>query len=74
MIEKNIGKRNTFSEDWKKVVFKTPTPLVKELAIEVEKFSKEYSDEVFSPLFIAAYQGSLALTESFVAKLEDKNP
>ena len=61
-IEKKIGKRDTFSDDWKKAVFKTPAPMVRELAINVEKFFKIYRGEIFSPLFIAAQQDNLVLT------------
>ena len=69
LIEKHIGKTETFTDDWKKVVFKTPVQIVKELAVAVKKFYKSYESEHFSPLFIAAEQGNLKLTQCTVKKL-----
>ena len=47
MIEKEIGKSNTFSDDWKKVVFKTPVRMVKELAIDTHEICKKIWGKVF---------------------------
>ena len=62
MIEKYIGKMDSFSDDWKKVVFKTPVDMVQQLAIATHDFFKEYDVEYISPLFIAATFGNLKLT------------
>ena len=72
LIEKHIGKNETFTDDWKKVVFKTPVQVVKELAVAVKKFYKSYENDLFSPLFIAAEQGNLGLTQYIIGKVEDK--
>ena len=37
MIEYRIGKRHTFSDDWRRVVFKTQTQIVMDLAIVVNE-------------------------------------
>ena len=77
MIEKHIGHRNTFPDDWKKVVFKTPVQMVKDLAIAVQEFyeteTNMFKDQIYSPLSIAAYQGNFQLTQHFVGKIKDKN-
>ena len=38
MIEKHIGKSNTFPNDWKNVLHKTSVQMVSELAVTVQKF------------------------------------
>ena len=73
IIEKHIGKCSTFSEDWKKAVFKTPNQIVKDLAIAVDKYHKKYSKEKVSPLFISAQQGNLQLSQYLIGKGVDKN-
>ena len=45
MIEKYLGKSNTFPDDWKKVVFKTPVDMVKELAIATHGFFEKYEND-----------------------------
>ena len=78
MIEKNIGKRNTFTEDWKKVVFKTKIQIVKELALATHEFYKlrmkrNWFRQIFSPLYIAADQGKLQLCQYMIGRSIDVN-
>ena len=62
MIEKHIGKWNTFSDDWKKVISKTPTHMVRRLALTVEEFCQnEKFKKKYCPLFIATNQNNLLL-------------
>ena len=51
MIEKHIGKSNTFSNNWKNVVYKTTVPMVGELDVTVYEFYKTGKREN-SPPFI----------------------
>ena len=55
MIEKHIGKPNTFSEDWKNVLFKTPVEMIKKIGMSTNDFYIKFPNlsEQYSPLFIA---------------------
>ena len=62
LIEKHIGKSKKFSDDWKKVISKTPTHMVRRLALTVEEFCQnEKFKKKYCPLFIATNQNNLLL-------------
>ena len=73
MIEKYIGKSNTFPDDWKKVVFKTPVDVIRQLAIATHEYFQKHKKGCFSPLLIAATHGNLQLTQHIIGKMENLN-
>ena len=64
MIQKYASNTSGFLQDWKQVMGKTPTRIVKEIAIQTELFFKsnpERQNDNWSPHFIVADQGDLEL-------------
>ena len=62
MIQKYASNTSGFLQDWKQVMGKTPTRIVKEIAIQTELFFKsnpERQKSNWSPLFIVADQGNM---------------
>ena len=51
MIQKHIGTNNEFLEDWNKIVVKTPTEMVKNLAIAVDQFYNFYQFYTFCQIY-----------------------
>ena len=48
-----------FSDTWKKAICKTPTEIVKKLALAAIIFYEEFEEDQYSPLHIAACQNDL---------------
>ena len=71
-IEKFIGQRNTFSDDWKKVVFKNRVDIIRDLATALQEFYKSPDNqyEIYSPLFIAVEHGNVQLTQHLIRKVK----
>ena len=76
MIQNQVGKVN-ITQDWKMLMFKTPTNTVRELATAVSQFYKSNPTFVgvkWSPLHIAAERGILTLCQLIIRKVKDQNP
>ena len=71
-IEKYIGQRSTFSDDWKKVVFKNRVDIIRNLATSLEEFYESPNKlyKVHSPLFIAVKQGNVQLTQHLIRRVK----
>ena len=77
MIQKYSSNTSEFLHDWKQVTGKTPTRIVKELAIQTELFFKsnpERQNGNWAPHFIVADQGDLELYQYIVDKTGCINP
>jgi hypothetical protein len=83
LIKSHIG--NIKYNAWELVVEKTPTPIVRDLAVSVREFFKIYPEKFiqqhiglqFSPLHIAAAQCNLQLCKHSMRRLtktDNKNP
>ena len=73
IIEKFAGHNNQFSEQWKPVVTKTPTEIVRNIAVSFHQFHKELIHlfklkEVPTPLHVAAGIGHLELCKYIAEK------
>ena len=62
-IKKYKGHFEGFEEFWNEVIEKTPTDILKLLAVAVQQFFESYSFKYVSPLHIAAEKGSLELCD-----------
>ena len=77
MIIKYSGNQIQFFDQWKQVTDRTPTTIVKELAIYTEKFfqaNPERQKHQWSPHFIVADQGTLEFYKYIIEKTECINP
>ena len=86
LIQSHVGNINELRNwTWKLVVEKTPTPIVKDLAVAVREFFKSYPDKIikqhigcqFSPLHIATSQCDFQLCKHIMRRLtktNNKNP
>ena len=77
MIQKYGSSTSGFLQDWKQVTGKTPTRIVKEIAIQTELFFKSNSERQngnWSPHFIVADQGDLELYKYIGEKTGCINP
>ena len=77
MIKKYSRSQTEFCDQWKQVTEKTPTPMVKKLAIYTEKFFKASPERQYhqwSPHFIVADQGGLEFYKDIAEKTECINP
>ena len=83
IIKKYVSGQSGFSQCWKKVIYRAPIDILKQLATAVIKFSgwsggwSNYyrSEKVqWSPLHVAAEQGLLPLVKHVHERIFDKNP
>ena len=77
MINKHSESQTEFLDQWKQVTEKTPTTMVKKLAIYTEKFFEEIPARQhfqWSPHFIVADQGGLEFYKDIAEKTECINP
>ena len=75
IIAKHIENFEGHHESWIEVINKTPTDVLKQLAVLVEEFFKDNSQRKnMAPLHIAAEKGDLGLCEKIITKTSNKNP
>ena len=79
IIKKYASGQSGFSQCWKKVIYRAPIDILKQLAKAVIQFSgwqyHHHSEKVqWSPLHIAAEQGRLPLVKHVHERILDKNP
>ena len=64
-----------FEESWNEVINKTPTDVLKQLAVAIQEFFKDNSwRKNMAPLHIAAEKDDLGLCEKIITKTSNKNP
>ena len=77
IIQKYTASTSGFLKDWKQIIRKTPTQMVKKIAIQTEMFFKsnpERQNSNWSPHFIVADQGDLELYRYIAYKTGCINP
>ena len=82
-IQKHAGHCDQFLVEWKKVLAKTSTAFIKELAEMVKEFitesfkdvtEKEFMKYPLSPLHVISAFDNLQMFQNVFQKMEDKNP
>ena len=68
------GNFEGFEESWKQAIHKTPSDLVKELALAVQEFFKFHSFHRMAPLHISSYNGHINICKLIDGKVQDKTP